>query len=358
MKTAVIYLDNNATTAVDPAVIERMLPYFNEKFGNAASSVHPYGWQANEAVEESRRLIASLIQAQPQEIVFTSGATEANNLAIFGAAQAYAKHGKHIITQATEHKSVFDPCQALKKRGYEITILPVDRVGRVEPQAVADAIREDTILVSIMAANNEIGTIQPLAEIGSLCHNRGVIFHTDAAQAAGHIILDVNNQNLDLVSLSAHKIYGPKGVGVLYIRRRNPRVIILPQMLGGSQEYGKRAGTLNVPGIVGFGEAIKIITRNGLKEVNYLRELTQKLCNAITEELSEVSLNGPPVNERLPGNLNLAVNGIEADALLLSMRDFAFSTGAACSSKNLEPSHVLRAIGVSPEHARGSIRLG
>lgn len=354
----VIYMDHNATTPVDPRVLERMLPYFTEKFGNAASRSHPYGWQAEEAVEQARREIAALIGADVQEIVLTSGATEANNLAILGVAEAHAAKGRHIVTQATEHKAVLDTCAAFAKRGGEVTVLPVDGLGRVDPEAVRAALRPDTVLVSIMAANNEVGTLQPLAALGAVCQERGVLFHVDAAQAAGRVPLDVRAAGVHLLSLSAHKLYGPKGVGALYVRRRDPRVTLTPQMHGGGHERGRRSGTLNVPGVVGFGAAAAIARSEGPAESQRLVGLTERLYHSISTGLSGVALNGPPIALRLPGNLSVAFEGLEADALLMSMRGVALSSGAACTSATLEPSHVLEAMGVLEARARGTVRFG
>jgi cysteine desulfurase len=354
-----IYMDHNATTPVEPRVLARMLPYFSEKFGNAASRAHAYGWQAEEAVEQARREVAALIGASdPSEVVFTSGATEANNLAIFGVAEAYAARGKHLVTQATEHKAVLDCFRALERRGWSITLVPVDREGRVSPASVAAALRDDTVLVSVMAANNEIGTLQPLAEIGEACRARGVVFHSDAAQAAGRVPLDVTTQRLDLVSLSAHKLYGPKGVGALYVRRRDPRVSLSPQMYGGGHERGRRSGTLNVPGIVGFGAAAALARQEGEAESRRVRELAALLYHLVSTGLSGVGLNGPALDDRLPGNVNLSFAGVEADAVIMALRHVAVSSGAACTSATLEPSHVLEAVGLAPELAHASIRLG
>jgi cysteine desulfurase len=358
MPPPVVYMDHNATTPVEPRVLERMLPYFTEKFGNAASRSHPYGWQAEEAVEQARRDIAALIGADTQELVLTSGATEANNLAILGVTEALAAKGRHVVTQATEHKAVLDTCKALERRGGEVTVLPVDHVGRVDPEAVRAALRPDTVLVSVMAANNEIGTLQPLDAIGAVCRERGVLLHVDAAQAAGRVPIDVRATGIHLLSLSAHKMYGPKGVGALYVRRRDPRVVLVAQMHGGGHERGRRSGTLNVPGVVGFGAAAALARSEGAAEGQRLTRLTERLYHLISTGLSGVALNGPPVAERLPGNLSVAFDGLEADALLMSVRGVALSSGAACTSATLEPSHVLAALGVSPERAHGTVRFG
>lgn len=352
-----IYMDHNATTPVDPRVLERMLPYFTEKFGNAASRSHAYGWQAEQAVEAARQEVAALIGAEPQEIVFTSGATEADNLALFGVAEAYVERGRHIVTQATEHKAVLDPARALARRGFEVTVLEVDRFGRVDPAAVAAALRPDTVLVSVMAANNEIGTLQPLADIGAICRARGVLFHSDAAQTLATVRLDVDALSIDLLSLSGHKMYGPKGVGALYVRRRKPRVSLAPQIFGGGHERGRRSGTSNVPAIVGLAAAAVIARDEAEREAERERALAGRLYHLISSGLSGVVLNGHPT-ARLPGNLSLSLAGIEAEALMMAMRDVAVSGGAACTSVTLEPSHVLRAIGVGPELAHGTVRFG
>ncbi len=352
-----IYMDHHATTPVDARVLERMLPYFAEKFGNAASRSHSFGWQAEEAVEVARRQVASLIGADASEIVFCSGATEANNLALLGVATGYAERGDHIVTQVTEHKAVLDVCGALEKRGVGVTYVGVDKHGRVSVDEVAEAIGERTLLVSIMAANNEIGTLQPLAEIGALCEARGVLFHSDAAQAAGKVPLHVGEAKLSLVSLSAHKLYGPKGVGALYVRRKNPRVQLAAQIHGGGHERGRRSGTLNVPGIVGLGAACALAQEEGRAEAERLLHLREHLAKRLFAELEGVRLNGHP-HERLPGNLNVSFAGVEAEALLLSLRDVALSSGAACTSTTLAPSHVLLATGLSAEAAQTSLRFG
>ncbi len=351
-----IYMDHNATTPVEPRVLQRMLPYFSEKFGNAASRGHAYGWQAEEAVEAARAQVAKLMGAEPAEIVFTSGATEANNLALFGVMRA--RPGGHLITQATEHKAVLDVSMALAKEGFEVTVLPVDERGCVSPSSVAAAIREQTVLVSVMTANNEIGTLQPIAEIAAVCRERGVLLHTDAAQSAGLLPARVREQGIDLMSLSAHKLYGPKGVGALYVRRKGPRVSLVPQQLGGGQERGRRAGTLNVPGIVGFSAAAKLALAEGEDLARRLVTLAARLWSRLEPARHGISLNGQEIEHRLPGNLSLAIAGIEADALMMAMREVAFSSGAACTSTTLAPSHVLRAIGQDEARAHGTIRLG
>lgn len=352
-----IYLDNHATTPVDPRVLERMLPYFTEHFGNAASRNHAYGWRAEEAADVARERVAELIGATGREIIFCSGATEANNLAILGAAEAYASKGKHLVTQATEHKAVLDPLRLLAKRGYSLTVLPVDAQGSVDPAAVRAAITDETILVSVMAVNNEIGTLQPVAEIGAVCKAAGVLFHTDAAQAAGRIPIAVERMGIDLLSLSGHKLYGPKGVGALYVRRRNPRVALRPLIHGGGHERGLRSGTLNVPGIVGLGEACHIAREEMAAESQRLAALRDRLWERLESRVDGISMNGHRT-ARHPGNLHVSFRGIEAEALIMGLREVAVSSGAACASATLEPSHVLRAIGLPEELARSSVRFG
>jgi len=354
---AKIYLDNNATTRTDPRVVEAMLPCFTERYGNSASLTHTFGQEADEAVEQARQQVADLIGAHPREIIFTSGATESNNLALKGVAAMYRPKGDHIITAATEHKAVLDPLRRLGREGFQITILPVDAYGRVTVEQVAQALTPRTILVSIMAANNEIGTLQPIRVLGRLCKERGVLFHTDAAQAAGKLPLDVEDMGIDLLSLSAHKMYGPKGVGALYVRRRDPRVRLEPQMDGGGQERGLRSGTSNVPGIVGFGVACGLCRQEMASETVRLTELRERLRQGIQEQLSDVTLNGHPT-ERLPGNLNLSFAHIKGEALLMALRDIAVSSGSACTTASLEPSYVLKALGLDDELAHGSIRFG
>jgi cysteine desulfurase len=351
--TRIVYMDYQATTPVDPGVLERMLPYFTDKFGNAASKSHPFGWEAEEAVEHARAKIAQLIGATAAEIVFTSGATESNNLALFGA-RAKSGARRHIVSQVTEHKAVLDVLKALPDT--DVTLLGVDCQGRVEVSAVAAALRPDTALVTVMAANNEVGALQPIGEIGALCRERGILFHTDAAQAAGKLPLNVDQ--VDLMSLSAHKLYGPKGVGALYVRRKHPRVELQPLVLGGGHERGRRSGTLNVPGIVGFGAAAELAAADLTTEAGRLRELAEALLRKVREGIPDVVLNGPPIAERLPGNLNVAFPGVEVEALILSLRDVAVSSGSACTSATLEPSHVLRAMGLPSELLHGSLRLG
>jgi cysteine desulfurase len=352
-----IYLDNHATTRPDTRVVEAMRPYFEEEFGNASSKTHPFGWRAEEAVNKARTQVARLFHADPKEIVFTSGATESDNLAILGALRAHAEKGDHLITAATEHPAVLDVARHVASQGASVTVLPVDSRGRVDPDAVRDAFTDRTVLVSIMAANNEVGTIAPIEAIGRLCKERGVLFHTDAAQAAGKIPLDVQALGIDLLSISAHKIYGPKGVGALYVRRRDPRVRLEPIAFGGGQERGLRPGTLNVPGIVGLGAALEIARAVLEEEAVRTRRLRDRLQKGIQERVDGAHLNGDPEN-RLPNNLNLSFEGVEGEALLLSLEGIAVSSGSACTSEKREPSHVLKAMGVSDTMAQTSIRFG
>lgn len=356
MKTP-IYLDNHATTPVDPRVLEAMLPYFTEKFGNAASRNHSFGWQAEEAVEKARKQIADLVGASPKEIVFTSGATESDNLAIKGVAEMYAEKGNHIITAVTEHKAVLDACKHLEKRGCRITWLPVNSDGLIDLDRLRDAITGQTILISVMYANNEIGVIQPIAEIGKIARERGVLFHSDATQAVGKVPIDVNRDNIDLMSISAHKMYGPKGIGALYVRRKNPRVQLTAQMDGGGHERGMRSGTLNVPGIVGLGEACAICQKEMPEEAARLRTLRDSLKDKILAALDEVYINGS-MEHRLPNNLNMSFAYVEGESLLMGMKDVAVSSGSACTSATLEPSYVLKALGVSDDLAHTSVRFG
>ena len=352
-----IYMDNNATTRVDPRVIEAMLPYFTEKFGNAASRNHAFGWEAEEAVENAREQIAQLIGATPKEIIFTSGATESNNLALKGVAAMYKKKGNHIITASTEHKAVIDPCKRLERDGYQVTFLPVDRHGRVSADQIAEAITDKTILVSIMAANNEIGTLQPIRDIGRLCKQRGVLFHTDAVQAVGKVPVDVEEMGIDLLSMTAHKIYGPKGQGALYVRRKDPRVRLDPIIDGGGHERGMRSGTLAVPLIVGFGKACELCANEMTAETARLLKLRERLRKGIMDQVGETYINGHPT-ERLPGNINLSFAYVEGEALMMGVKEVAVSSGSACTSASLEPSYVLRALGVGDELAHSSIRFG
>ena len=351
-----IYMDNHATTPVDARVLDAMLPYFREDFGNAASRSHVFGWNAERAVEQAREQVAAVIGASGREIVWTSGATESDNLAIKGAADFYRDRGNHIITAATEHKAVLDTCKRLEKSGFEVTYLPVERDGRVNPQAVADALTDRTIVVSIMLANNEVGTINPVAEIGQVVKARGAIFHIDAVQGVGKIPFDVATSHADLVSLSAHKMYGPKGVGALYVRRK-PRVRITPIIDGGGHERGMRSGTLNVPGIVGFGKAAEISAAELAVEGKRLLALRERLRLGIEARVSNTVLNGS-LEHRLPGSLNMSFAYVEGEALMMALKDVAVSSGSACTSASLEPSYVLRAMGVPVEMAHTSIRFG
>jgi cysteine desulfurase len=352
-----IYLDNNATTRCDPRVVEAMLPYFTEIYGNAASRNHVFGWQAEEAVEQAREQVGSLIGASAKEIIFTSGATESNNLALKGVASMYKKKGNHVITAVTEHKAVIDPCKRLERDGYQVTFLPVDKDGRVSAEQVAAALTDKTILVSIMAANNEIGTLQPITQIGKLCKQRGVLFHTDAVQAVGKVPIDVEEMGIDLLSLTAHKIYGPKGIGALYVRRKDPRVRLDALLDGGGHERGMRSGTLPVPGIVGLGLACELARKEMKTEAARLLALRQKLHQGILDRLEEVYLNGH-ATERLPGNLNISFAYVEGEALMMGIKDVAVSSGSACTSASLEPSYVLKALGVGDELAHSSLRFG
>jgi len=351
-----IYMDNNATTPVDPRVLDAMLPYFKEKFGNAASRNHSFGWEAKKAVDEAREQVASVIGASVKEIVWTSGATESNNIAVKGVAHTYAKKGLHIITQATEHKAVLDPCGYLEKQGYDVTYLPVSKTGLIDLDKLASAIREDTILVSIMLANNEIGTLQPIEKIGPLCKEKGILFHTDATQAFGKIPIDVGVMGIDLLSASGHKIYGPKGVGLLYVRRRNPRVRCEPVLHGGGHERGMRSGTLNVPGIVGFGSAAQIAQEEMATETIRLKKLRDRLWEGIHSQLDDIQRNGDPVH-CLPNTLNVSFAYVEGESLMMGMDHVAVSSGSACTSASLEASYVLKALGVGDELTHSSIRF-
>jgi cysteine desulfurase len=352
-----IYLDAHSTTPVDERVLTAMLPYFTESFGNASSVNHVYGWEAEAAVKETREILANAINATPEEIVFTSGATEANNLAIKGVAEAYFQKGQHIITVATEHSAVIDPCNYLKTLGFDITFLPVQKDGIIDLKELEKAFRPDTILVSVMAANNEIGVLQPLAEIGEMCRDRTILFHSDAAQAIGKIPLDVQALKIDLMSLTAHKIYGAKGIGALYVRRRNPRVQIAPQQHGGGHERGMRSGTLYTPQIVGFGKAVEIALSEQATENQRLTQLRQSLWEPLSQ-LEGIHLNGHPT-QRLAGNLNISVERVDGAALLLGLQPvMAVSSGSACSSTTTAPSHVLMALGHSQQLAYASIRFG
>jgi cysteine desulfurase len=351
-----IYMDNHATTPVDPRVVEAMLPYFTEIFGNAASRSHSFGWTAEKAVELARHQVGALIGASGKEIVWTSGATESDNLAIKGTAEFHKDRGNHIITAQTEHKAVLDTCKRLEKEGFEVTYLPVEQDGRVDPEAVRAAMTDKTILVSIMLANNEIGTVNPIEEIGAIVKKGGAIFHVDAVQGVGKIPFDVNAAHVDLASLSAHKMYGPKGVGALYVRRK-PRVRITAQIDGGGHERGMRSGTLNVPGIVGFGKAAELSRTEMASEAKRLFTLRERLREGIQSQVTDTYVNGS-MEHRLPGNLNISFAYVEGEGMLMGLKDVAVSSGSACTSASLEPSYVLRAVGVEEEMAHTSIRFG
>jgi cysteine desulfurase len=352
-----IYFDNHATTQVDPRVVQAMLPYFTEKFGNAASRNHPFGWAGEEAVENARAQVASLIGATPKEIIFTSGATESDNLMIKGVAEMYREKGNHIITQAIEHKAVLDTCKRLEKDGLEVTYLPVGKDGRVNPEDVRKAITPKTILITIMYANNEIGIINPVQEIGKIAKEHGVFFASDGVQAVGKIPVDVQKDNIDLLAISAHKIYGPKGVGALYVRRRNPRVQLAAIIDGGGHERGMRSGTLNVPGIVGLGAACEIAQKEMAQESVRLARLRDRLKAGLEAKLDEIFVNGS-LEHRLPNNLNMSFAYVEGESLLMGINDIAVSSGSACTSATLEPSYVLKALGVGEDLAHTSIRFG
>ena len=352
-----IYMDYHATTPVDPRVVEAMVPFFTQHFGNPASRNHAFGWEAEEAVDEARKNVADLIGASAKEVIFTSGATEANNLAIKGVAEMYREKGNHVITCVTEHKAVIDTCKKLEKQGGRVTYLPVQKDGRIDLDQLRDAITDKTILITIMTANNEIGVLQPIAEIGALAKEKGVLFHTDAVQAAGKVPFDVNQNKADLVSISAHKMYGPKGVGALYVRRRNPRVLLAEQISGGGHERGMRSGTLNVTGIVGFGKAAAIAKAEMPTESERLRGLRDKLNAALHASLDEIFINGS-MEHRLPHNLNISFAYVEGESLLMGINDVAVSSGSACTSASLEPSYVLKALGAGDDLAHSSIRFG
>ncbi|HEY4229129.1 MAG TPA: IscS subfamily cysteine desulfurase [Thermoanaerobaculia bacterium] len=367
-----IYLDHHSTTPVDPRVLEAMIPYFTQSFGNAASRQHVFGWEAEAAVDAARSSLAQVLGASEKEIVFTSGATESDNLAILGVARLYREKGDHLVTAATEHRAVLDSCRALEREGFRVTFLAVRETGEISAEQVREALTDRTILVSLMLANNEIGTIQPLSAIGEVCRERGVLFHTDAVQGFGKIPFDVESARVDLASITAHKIYGPKGVGALYVRARNPRVRLAPVLHGGGHEGGRRSGTLNVPGIVGFARAAEIALAEMPEESARLRLLRQRLNDGITDRVEGTSLNGPPLprladggaiapgeeERRLPGNLNVSFAGVDGEALLASLKDVAVSSGSACTSASLEPSHVLAAIGIPAPLAYASLRFG
>lgn len=352
-----VYMDYQATTPVDQDVLAAMLPYFSEHFGNPASRQHKIGWVSEEAVESSRASIAKFIGAESREIIFTGGATESNNLAIKGVAEALKQKGNHIITVQTEHKSVLDSCKRLEKNGFHITYLPVDKLGRIDFDGFSNAMTSDTVLVSVMTANNEIGTLQDIASIGKICKEREVYFHTDASQAIGKISLDVRTMDVDLMSFTGHKIYGPKGIGALYVRSTNPRVSLMHQMDGGGHERGMRSGTLNVPGIVGLAKALEIARDRMSEESERLASYRNKMIDAFTSQLDDVYLNGHPT-ERLPNNVNLSFLHVEDNALMMSMKDIAVSTGSACSSAHPEPSHVLKALKLPTDRLHSAIRFG
>ncbi len=352
-----IYLDCNATTPVDPQVVAAMLPFFTEYFGNPSSLNHAYGWEAEAGVDKAREILATAINADPVEIVFTSGATEANNLAIKGVAESYMAEGKHIITVQTEHSAVLAPCRYLETLGFSVTYLPVEADGLVDLEKLIGAFRPETILVSVMAANNEIGVLQPIRDIGGLCRDHNILFHTDAAQALGKIPLDVQAMKIDLLSMTAHKLYGPKGIGALYVRRRNPRVQLAPQMHGGGQERGLRSGTLYTPQIVGFGEALRLALLEQVSEMERLAGLRDRLFNHLNT-LPNLHLNGHPT-QRLANNLNISIEGVQGSALLSKLQaEIALSSGSACSAANPAPSHVIKALGRSDELARATLRFG
>src|SRR3954469_17241271 len=352
-----VYMDNHATTPVDPRVLQEMLPYFGEKFGNAASRNHSFGWAGEEAVETARERIAKLIGATTKEIVFTSGATESDNLAIKGVAEMYREKGNHIITAVTEHKAIIDTCKHLEKDGYRVTYLQVQKDGRISLDELKAAITDKTILITIMAANNEIGVIQPIAEIGAIAKEKGILFHTDAVQIVGKVPFNVNDLQVDMASISAHKMYGPKGVGALYVRRRNPRVLLAPIIDGGGHERGMRSGTLNVPGIVGFGKAAEICRLEMATESERLRQLRDYLNDKLHKQLDELYINGS-MEHRLPHNLNISFAYVEGESLLMGINDVAVSSGSACTSASLEPSYVLKALGAGDDLAHSSIRFG
>ena len=371
MLSRAIYMDNNATTAVDPRVMDAMLPYFNEVFGNAASRSHGFGWQAEKAVEDAREQVARLIGAKSKDIIFTSGATESDNLAVRGVVEFYREKGNHVVTQVTEHKAILDTCRALERKGLAtVTYLPVDKTGRVDPEDVRKAITDKTVLVTIMFANNEIGTVQPLAEIGQITREKGVLFHTDAVQGVGTLPVDVDAMHIDLLSLTAHKIYGPKGIGALYVRSKAPRVRLSPIIDGGGHERGMRSGTLNVPGIVGLGKACELVREGLAGEARHELQLRERLREGLFSQLDEIYLNGHPTH-RLPGNLNVSFAFVEGESLLMglngsvhpivasaSLPPIAVSSGSACTSATLEPSYVLKALGVGDDLAHTSIRFG
>ena len=366
MPTGVVYLDNHSTTQVDPRVVEAMLPYFTQSYGNPGSISHAFGWEARDAVEQATAVIAEGIGAKPKEIIFTSGATESNNLALRGLMETPRRKGNHLLSVATEHRAVLDPLRRLERHGHEVSLLMPTTAGnpdagRLDPQQVADALRDDTVLVSVMLANNEMGAIQPIAEIGQICRQRGVPLHCDATQAVGRIPVDVEDLGVDLMSFSAHKIYGPRGMGALYVRRRVPPLRLEPQISGGGQQHGLRSGTLNVPGIVGFARALELCQVEIPTEALRLANLRNQLWTELARRIEGLTLNGPDLMRegwRLPGNLNVAFGGIDGEALMLSMGTLAVSSSSACSAAEPEPSHVLRALGMPDEIVRGSLRFG
>ncbi|MFH0794131.1 MAG: IscS subfamily cysteine desulfurase [bacterium] len=353
-----IYMDYHATTPIDKRVLEAMMPTLTTTFGNASSKTHSFGWEAEALVEQAREQVARLINAEPREIYFTSGATESNNLAIKGAAEVYVSKGDHIVTVATEHKAVLDPCERLERGGsVRVTVLPVGKDGLLDLDALRKAITDKTILVSVMAANNEIGVLQPIAKIGKICKDREVLFHCDAVQALGRVPIDVKAMGIDILSISAHKIYGPKGIGAIYIRRRSPRVRLAPLLDGGGHEHGMRSGTLNVPGIVGLGKAAEIARELLPEESPRIRTLRDRLLAGLTKQLDEITINGS-LEHRLPNNLNVTFRFVDGESLLMSLHDVALSSGSACMTEDPEPSHVLKALGLSEELCKSSIRFG
>jgi cysteine desulfurase len=352
-----IYMDHQATTPVDPEVLGAMLPYFADVFGNAASKSHSFGWRAEAAVEAAREQLAACLNADASEIFFTSGATESNNLALFGAARALRPQGRHLISCATEHKAILDPLAQLSEEGFAVTYLPVDREGHIDLNQLKSSIQKDTILISLMAANNEVGTIHPLKEIGKIAGDAGVLFHSDAAQAAGKIPLDVREQNIDLLSLSAHKIYGPKGIGALYVRKKKPTIHLEPIIYGGGHEKGLRSGTLNVPAIVGMGAALEKARKIMAKESSQLNQLRRKLWDTLKSQIEDIQLNGPE-DPRLPGNLNITFTDVPSERLMMELKDVAVSSGSACTTADPKPSHVLTAMGLDDPAVRSSIRFG
>jgi len=351
-----IYMDNNATTPLDPRVLEAMMPYLTTEFGNAASRNHSFGWNAEAAVEHAREQVAAAINASPKEVIWTSGATESNNIALKGVAGMYADKGRHVITQEIEHKAVIDPAKYLEQNGFKVTFLPVDKHGFVHAEQVREAMTDETILVSIMHGNNEIGTINPIRDIGRLCKEKGVLFHTDASQTFGKLPIDVEDMGIDLLSCSGHKIYGPKGIGALYVRRKRPRVRCEPVIHGGGHERGMRSGTLNVPGIVGLGKAAELCVQNREEETRHVTGLRERLRRGLFDRLPEIYLNGHPT-ERLPNNLNVSFLYVEGESLMMGFNDIAVSSGSACTSASLEPSYVLKALGLGDDLAHSSIRF-